>query len=141
MRRILMSSVTAAIFLVLVAIANTGGCKSGETCDFTFNQFLNGSSADTQDSEWECQNGGVVVFTIAFFGEGTGFRSDAGEFTWEQIRCRAVDFETLALETGTFDNIMGSITTTGDRTLGDLSLEQQSDELGDITVACTYNQF
>ncbi|MEQ9619842.1 MAG: hypothetical protein RIG61_11815 [Deltaproteobacteria bacterium] len=141
MRRILTSSVTAAILLVLVAIANTGGCKSGETCDFTFNQFLNGSSADTQDSEWECQNGGVIVFTIAFFGDSTGFRSDTGEFTWEQIRCRAIDFETVALETGTFDNIMGTITTIGDRTLGNLSLEQESDELGDITVTCTYNQF
>ncbi len=141
MRRMLITSIPCLILIVLVSIASMGGCKSGETCDFTFNDFKNGVSPGTQDSEWECFIGGQLIFTIAFFGDGTGFRSDVGDFVWEQKHCRIVDFETAALETGTFENIDGSIGTVGDMTYGNLFLEQVSDDLGDITVACTYNQF
>lgn len=141
MRRTLVSSVPGLILIALVSIASIGGCKSGETCDFTFNDFKNGPSADTQDSEWDCFNGGQLIFTIAFFGDGTGFRSDVGEFVWEQKHCRIVDFETAELETGSFENVEGAITAIGDTIIGDLSLQQVSDDLGDITVACTYDQF
>lgn len=141
MRRMLVSSVPGLILIALISITSIGGCKSGDSCDFTFNLFTNGSTPETQDSEWECERGGELIFTIAFFGDGTGFRSDVGEFVWEQKHCRIVDFETIALETGSFENIEGAITTIGDTTLGNLSLQQVSDDLGDITVGCTYNQF
>ena len=141
MRRILLSSVTAGVILAFVSVANIGGCEAGDVCDFEFNEFYNGSSSETQDSEWECERGGQLIFTIAFFGDGTGVRSDVGEFTWEQIRCRTVDFETASLESGTFDNIDGNVYSTGDTTFGNLAMEQESDDLGDISVVCTYNQF
>jgi len=142
MRRILLTSVTATVLLILASLANIGGCKAGGTCDLNFNEvFGNGSSSETQDSEWECENGGGLVFTIAFFTDGTGFRSDAGEFTWEQTGCQAVDFETASLESGSFVTIQGNVATTGSTTFGNLSMEQESDDLGDIQVACTYNQF
>jgi len=142
MRRILFTSVTAAVILILASLANIGGCKAGSSCDLNFIEvFVNGSSPDTQDSEWECENGGVLVFTIAFFTDGTGFRSDAGDFTWEQTDCHTVDFETISLESGSFVNIQGNVATTGSTTLGNLSMEQQSDDFGDIQVACTYKQF
>ena len=142
MKRMLLTSVTVAVILISVSLANIGGCKAGSSCDLNFIVvFVNGSSSDMQDSEWECENGGVLVFTIAFFRDGTGFRSDAGEFTWEQTGCYAVDFETVSLESGSFVNIQGYVATTGSTTFGNLSMEQQSDDLGDIQVACTYNQF
>jgi hypothetical protein len=135
MKRIILS-VLPAVLITLVSISNIGGCSSGETCDFRFNEFYNGSSLDTQDSEWSCQNGGQVVFTIAFFGDGTGTRSDAGGFTWTQTKCRSLNLETETDETATLDDIEGSVRTIGDDTIGNLTFEQTSDDLEDITVTC-----
>lgn len=135
MKRIILSVLPAAL-IALVSIGNIGGCSSGETCDIRFNEFYNGSSSATQDSEWSCQNGGVDVFTIAFFGDGTGTRSDAGDFTWTQTKCRALSLETDSDETADLDDIDGSVQTIGGETIGNLTFEQTSEDLGDITVTC-----
>lgn len=139
MKRIILSALPA-LLLALVSTGNIGGCSSGETCDFRFNEFYNGSSLDTQDSEWSCRNGGQFVFTIAFFGDGTGTRSDAGVFTWNQTKCRALSLETESDETADLDNIEGAVQTVGGTTFGNLTFEQTSDDLGDITVTCEYQQ-
>ena len=68
MRRIFLPSVTGFIIIALVSIASIGGSEAGDVCDFEFNEFYNGSSLETQDSEWECDRGGQLVFTI-WFGE------------------------------------------------------------------------
>lgn len=137
MKRLILSVLPAAL-LALVSIGNIGGCSSGQTCDIRFNEFYNGSSLATQDSEWSCQNGGQVVFTIAFFGDGTGTRSDAGDFTWNQTRCRALSLETDSMETADLDRIDGAVRTIGGETVGNLTFEQTSDDLGDLTVTCDY---
>jgi len=137
MKRLILS-IVPALLITIVSIGNIGGCSSGETCDFRFNAFYNGSTRAGQDSEWSCENGGVIVFTIAFFGDGTGTRSDAGDFTWEQTKCRALDLDTDSLESATLDNIDGFIDTIGGSTFGELTFEQTSDDLGDITVVCDY---
>ena len=137
MKRLILS-IVPALLITIVSIGNIGGCGGGETCDFRFNQFYNGSTQAGQDSEWECVNGGQVVFTIAFFGDGTGTRSDAGGFTWEQTKCRALDLNTDSLESATLDDIDGFIDTQGGTTFGEITFEQTSDELGDITVVCDY---
>ena len=94
MKRLILSLIPVAL-IALVSIGSMGGCNSsGDVCDIRFSEFYNGSSQATQDSEWSCVNGGAVVFTIAFFGDGTGTRSDAGGFTWEQTKCRELDFDT-----------------------------------------------
>ena len=135
MKRIILSVLPAAL-IALVSIGNIGGCSSGETCDFRFNEFYNGSSLETQESEWSCQNGGQIVFTIAFFGDGTGTRSDAGDFTWTQTKCRSLNLETETDETATLDDIEGSVQTIAGETIGNLTFEQTSDDLGDTTVTC-----
>jgi len=139
MKRIILSALPA-VLIALVSIGNIGGCSSGDTCDFRFNEFYNGSSSATQDSEWSCQNGGQVVFTIAFFGDGTGTRSDAGAFTWNQTKCRALSLDTASMESADLDNIDGEVRTIGGDTVGNLTFEQTSDDLGDITVTCEYVQ-
>ncbi|HVY54802.1 MAG TPA: hypothetical protein VHC46_03505 [Thermodesulfobacteriota bacterium] len=139
MKRIILSVLPAAL-ITLVSIGSIGGCSSGDTCDFRFTEFYNGSSPDTQDSEWSCQNGGQVVFTIAFFGDGTGTRSDAGDFTWNQTKCRSLSLDTASMESADLDDIEGSVQTIGGETVGNLTFEQTSDDLGDITVTCEYVQ-
>lgn len=139
MKRIILSALPA-VLIALASIGNIGGCSSGDTCDFRFNEFYNGSSSAAQDSEWSCQNGGQFVFTIAFFGDGTGTRSDAGDFTWAQTKCRALNLETVTDETADLDNIDGAVDTVGDTTFGNLTFEQTSDDLGDLTVTCEYVQ-
>ena len=138
MKRLILS-IVPALLITIVSLGNIGGCGSGGgPCDFRFNQFYNGSTQAGQDSEWECVNGGQVVFTIAFFGDGTGTRSDAGGFTWELTKCRALDLSTDSLESATLDDIDGFIGTQGGNTFGELTFEQTSDDLGDITVVCDY---
>ena len=141
MKRLILA-VVPALLITVVSIGNIGGCSSGsgDTCDFIFNEFYNGSSQATQDSEWSCVNGGEVVFTIAFFGDGTGTRSDAGGFTWDLTKCRALDLETDSLESATLDNIDGFLESSGGETFGQLTFEQTSEDLGDITVVCDYIQ-
>ncbi len=80
------------------------------------------------------------MFTIAFFGDGTGTRSDAGDFTWTQTKCRSLSLETETDETATLDDIEGSVRTIGGETIGNLTFEQTSEDLGDITVTCEYVQ-
>ena len=138
MKRLILS-IVPALLITIVSLGNIGGCGSGGgPCDFRFNQFYNGSTQAGQDSEWECVNGGQVVFTIAFFGDGTGTRSDAGGFTWELTKCRALDLSTDSLESATLDDIDGFIGTQSGNTFGELTFEQTSDDLGDITVVCDY---
>ncbi len=129
-------SLVGLFVIVLVAISGSGGCNSGDVCDIRFNEFLNGTSLETQDSEWQCENGGVIVFTIGFFSDGTVVRSDAGDFEWEQTKCREVELETLALEQATLDRIEGGVREVSGVTIGSLSFRQTSDELGDLTVVC-----
>ena len=129
-------SLAGLFVIVLVALSGSGGCNSGDVCDINFNEFQNGTSLETQDSEWQCENGGVIVFTIAFFSDGFGVRSDAGDFEWEQTKCKEVELETLALEQATLDRIEGGVREVAGVTVGTLSFRQTSDELGDLTVAC-----
>jgi hypothetical protein len=137
MRRLILS-LFPVILIAIVAAGSIGGCNSGNSCNFDFNDLTNGSSAETQDSEWSCKNGDVVVFTIAFFGDGTGTRSDAGDFTWEQTKCESLNFETVSLESGTLNKIQGFLNIVAQVPIGSLSFEQSSDDLGDITVSCDY---
>lgn len=137
MKRLILSLVPV-VLIAVVSIGSMGGCSSGDVCDIRFSEFYNGSSQATQDSEWSCVNGGEVVFTIAFFGDGTGTRSDAGGFTWEQTKCRELDFNTDSLESGTLDDIQGFVDTVGGTTFGQLAFNQTSDGLGDISVVCDY---
>lgn len=134
-------SLAGLFVIVLVALSGSGGCNSGNPCDIRFNEFLNGTSVETQDSEWSCVNAGVVVFTIAFFSDGTGERSDAGDFEWEQTKCREVVLETPALEQATLDRIEGGVREVAGVTIGTLSFRQTSDELGDLTVTCNLALF
>ena len=138
MKRIILSLIPA-VLITLISVGNIGGCGSGGgPCDIRFNTFYNGSSQAEQDSEWQCQNGGQDVFTIAFFGDGTGTRSDAGDFTWEQTKCKSLDFETTSLESGTLDDIAGTVNTIDGQKFGQLAFNQTSDDLGDISVTCEY---
>lgn len=134
-------SLAGLFVIVLVALSGSGGCNSGDTCDIRFVELTNGRTAETQESEWSCVNAGIVVFTIAFFTDGTGVRSDAGDFVWEQTKCREVDLETLELEEAILDNIDGRIDTVGGVTFGTLTFRQTSDDLGDLTVTCNLTVF
>jgi hypothetical protein len=93
MRRLILS-LLPVMLIAFAAAGSIGGCSSGSGsgCDFNFNLLTNGSSADARDSEWSCKNANVEVFTIAFFGDGTGTRSDAGDFTWELTKCRNLNY-------------------------------------------------
>lgn len=139
MRRMILSLVPV-ILIAIIAAGSIGGCNSGNTCDFAFNPLTNGSTPAEQDSEWSCKNGDIEVFTIAFFGDGTGTRSDAGDFAWEQTKCKSLNFETASQETGTLDELQGFLNIIGGVPVGQLSFQQNSDDLGDIFVVCDYVQ-
>lgn len=134
-------SLAGLFVIVLVALSGSGGCNSGEVCDIRFATFTNGTSEQTQESEWACENAGVVVFTIAFFSDGNGVRSDAGDFVWEQTKCREIELETLELEEAILDRIEGNVETVAGVTIGSLTFRQTSDDLGDLTVSCRLTVF
>lgn len=132
-------SFAGLILIVLAALSSSGGCNSsGDLCQLNFVELTNGPTEALQESEWECEAGGVVLFSIAFFSDGTGVRSDAGDFVWEQTGCKKVELETLELEEAVLDRIDGRIDTIGGVTVGSLTFRQTSDDLGDITVTCGY---
>ena len=132
MKKVVLTTSVLLLFLIL-ALSNIGGCGD-DPCNFDFNLFLNGSSIDNQTSEWDCKNAGQTVFILAFFGDMTGTRSDIGDFVYDQTQCRRVEFENLA-GSGRFVNIEGTAA------IGILSLRQQSDDFGDIDVACELIEF
>ncbi len=134
-------SLAGLFVIVLVALSGSGGCNGGNPCDIDFVDLTNGTTAETQVSEWSCVNAGIEVFTIAFFVNGEGVRSDAGDFVWEQTKCREVDLETLELEEAVLDRIDGRVDTVGGVTFGTLTFRQTSDDLGDLTVTCTLTVF
>jgi hypothetical protein len=132
-------SLLPVILISIVAVGNIGGCGNlGFPCSYNFNTLTNGLSPETQDSEWSCKNGGIEVFTIAFFGGGVGTRSDAGDFTWDQTNCRTIEFETESQESGTLDKVKGSLLTVGQVPTGTLTFDQSSEDLGNISVVCDY---
>lgn len=134
-------SLAGLFVIVLVALSGSGGCNSGDVCDIRFVELTNGTSEETQESEWACENAGVVVFTIAFFSDGTGVRSDAGDFVWELTKCREIELETLELEEALLDRIDGRIETVAGVTFGSLTFRQTSEDLGDLTVSCRLTVF
>src|SRR3990172_10677216 len=92
MRKVLLSSAAVAVLITVVSLGNIGGCGGGDLCNFGISSIYNGADFSDQDSEWECKTGGVVEYSIAFFADGTGIRSDIGEFTWVQTECKQLEF-------------------------------------------------
>lgn len=134
MKKIISGLSVVALFIIL-ALGNIGGCGDGDSpCDFEFNAFLNGATFMDQDSEWDCKRGGETVFTLGFFGDSTGTRSDIGDFIYDRNKCRTVQFENEDGE-GKLNNMEGN------SILGTLSFNQVSDDFGDTAVVCDLVEF
>lgn len=132
-----MKKICNSIFIVslfiFIAMGSLGGCND-TPCDFDFNAFLNGNSINDQTSEWDCKRGGETVFTLAWFADLTGTRSDIGDFVFDRQKCRSVSFEN-ELGTGKLKNLQGT------SNLGTLSFKQVSDDFGDTEVICDLVEF
>jgi hypothetical protein len=136
MRKLLLSSAALAVLLAFVSLGNIGGCGGDNLCDFGISSIYNGGSFAGQDSEWECRTGGVVEYTIAFFADGTGTRSDIGDFVWEQTDCKQLVF---TADTGEFATLRGLQVTggiIGGEQFGVLKFNQVSDDLGNFGYTC-----
>lgn len=118
---------------VILAFGSISGCND-TPCDFDLNSFLNGNTMNDQISEWDCKRGGETVFTLAWFADLTGTRSDIGDFVFDRQKCRSVNFEN-ELGTGRLKNLQGS------SNLGTLSFKQVSDDFGDTEVVCDLVEF
>jgi hypothetical protein len=136
MRKILLSSAALAVLLTVVSLGNIGGCGGGNLCDFVIANIYNGADFGDQDTEWECRTGGVVEYTIAFFADGTGNRSDLGDFTWVQTKCTQLEFTTDEGDFATLRGLSVSRGIIGGVEFGQLKFNQVSDDLGDFGYTC-----
>ncbi len=135
MRKVLLSSAALALLVTVLSFGSIGGC-GGNLCGFRIANIYNGADFGDQDSEWECRTGGVVEFTIAFFADGTGTRSDIGDFVWEQTACERLEF---TADSGEFAELRGLEVSRGfiaGDEFGTLKFKQVSDDLGDFGYKC-----
>jgi len=136
MRKILLSSAALAVLLAVVSLGNIGGCGGSNICDFGISSIYNGANFGDQDSEWECRTGGVVEYTIAFFADGTGNRSDLGDFTWVQTECKQLEYTT---DESDFATLRGLSVTGGiinGEKFGQMKFNQVSEDLGNFGYTC-----
>lgn len=136
MRKILLSSAALAVLLTVVSFGNIGGCGGGNLCDFGISSIYNGASFDSTESEWECRTGGVVEYSIAFYADGTGTRSDLGDFTWVQTECKQLEYTT---DEGIFATLRGLQVTggiIGGEQFGQMKFNQVSADLGNFGYTC-----
>lgn len=137
MRKMLMSSAALAVLLTVVSLGNIGGCGGSNICDFGISSIYNGANFDDQESEWECRTGGVVEYSIAFYADGTGNRSDLGDFTWVQTECKQLEYTTD--EGNDFATLRGLQVTGGiinGETFGQMKFNQVSEDLGNFGYTC-----
>ncbi len=136
MRKVLLSSAAVAVLITIVSLGNIGGCGGSNLCDFGISSIYNGAGFSDQESEWECRTGGVVEYTIAFFADGTGTRSDIGDFTWVQTECKQLEF---TADTGEFATLKGLQVTggiIGGDKFGQMKFNQVSPDLGNFGYTC-----
>lgn len=84
------------VIVVLISFLAIGGCGGGGNdgeCDFDFDSFLNGPNADTATTAWSCVGDLSGEFAFQAFEDGTGFSSDLGPLTYQQIGCRRAAFQ------------------------------------------------
>lgn len=136
MRKVLLSSAALAVLITIVSLGNIGGCGGGGLCNFRIANIYNGASFEDQDSEWECRTGGAVEYAIAFFADGTGTRSDIGDFVWEQTACKRLDFTADSGEFATLKGLAVSGGIIGGVQFGNLNFNQVSEDLGDFGYKC-----
>ncbi|MGH7849945.1 MAG: hypothetical protein ACREOP_06575 [Thermodesulfobacteriota bacterium] len=108
MRKVLLSSAAVAVLITIISLGNI----------------------------WECRTGGVVEYTIAFFANGTGTRSDIGDFTWVQTECKQLEF---TADTGEFATLKGLQVTggiIGGDKFGQFKFNQVSPDLGNFGYTC-----
>src|SRR3972149_129064 len=121
MRKVLLSSAAVAVLITIISLGNIGGCSSN-ICDFGISSIYSGADLGGQASEWECRTGGVVEYTIAFFADGTGTRSDIGDFTWVQTECKQLEF---TADSGEFATLKGLPVTGGIIEIGRASCRER----------------
>jgi hypothetical protein len=135
MRKFLLSSAALAVLVTFVSLLNMGGCGDN-LCNFGISSIYNGANFGDQDSEWECRTGGVVEYTIAFFADGTGTRSDIGDFTWVQTECKQLQFAADSGESATLRGLQVTGGIINGEQFGQLKFNQVSDDLGDFGYTC-----
>jgi hypothetical protein len=136
MRKVLLSSAAVAVLITVVSLGNIGGCGGSNICDFGISSIYNGANFGDQDSEWECRTGGVVEYTIAFFADGTGTRSDIGDFTWVQTDCKRLEFTADEGESAELKGLQVTGGIIGGETFGQMKFNQVSEELGNFGYTC-----
>jgi hypothetical protein len=134
-RKLLLSFSALAVLVTVISFGNIGGC-GGQICRFGISSIYNGANAGDQDSEWECRTGGVVEYTIAFYADGTGSRSDIGDFTWVQTKCQELDFAADSGETATLKGLQVTGGIINGEQFGQMKFNQVSGELGDFGYTC-----
>src|SRR3990167_5910922 len=135
MRKVLLSSAAVAVLITIVSLGNIGGCSSN-IYDFGISNICNGAAFSDQDSEWECRTGGVVEYTIAFFADGTGTRSDIGNFTWVQTECKQLEFTADSGEFATLKGLQVTGGIIGGEKFGQMKFNQVSPDLGNFGYTC-----
>lgn len=134
-RKLLLSFSALAVLVTVISFGNIGGC-GGDICRFGISSIYNGPNAAGQDSEWECSTGGVVEYTIAFYADGTGERSDIGDFTWVQTKCQELDFTADSGESATLKSLSVTGGVFNGEKFGQMKFNQVSDDLGDFNYTC-----
>ncbi len=136
MRKVILSSAALAFLITIISLGNIGGCGGSNLCDFGISSIYNGANFDDQDSEWECRTGGVVEYTIAFFADGTGTRSDIGDFTWVQTECKRLEFTADEGESAELKGLQVTLATIGGEQFGQMKFSQVSEDLGNFGYTC-----
>lgn len=78
-------------FVIALLLLSFPGCGGGSSeCAFDPDDFTNGTSSETQGSQWNCTSSGSS-FSFVLFDDGTGVSSALGSFTWTESACRSVD--------------------------------------------------
>lgn len=136
MRKVILSSAALAFLIAIISLGNIGGCGGSSLCDFSISSIYNGANFGDQDSEWECRTGGVVEYTIAFFADGTGTRSDIGDFTWVQTECKRLEITADEGESAELKGLQVTLATVGGEQFGQMKFSQVSEDLGNFGYTC-----
>lgn len=73
-----------------LSLVACGGGGTGDSCTFDISDFTNGANASVTQNVWNCASSNSS-YTFAFYGDGAGYSSALGAFTWDEVGCRAVD--------------------------------------------------
>ena len=82
-----------------------------------------------------------MEYSIAFFADGTGTRSDIGDFTWVQTECKQLEFTADSGESATLKGLQVTGGIIDGEQFGQFKFNQVSDDLGNFGYTCELVNF